>query len=89
MSPERASSAPNGAVVLACSGRLDASALIQWLKEKHGHHVVACRIDLGRVKVTPMRKDRALASGAVAEAIDAKEQFAEHHCRPPFGTLGE
>ena len=32
-------SAPNGTVVLACSGGLDTSALVPWLKEKHGYDV--------------------------------------------------
>ena len=75
--------APNGTVVLAYSGGLDTSALIPWLREKYGYDVVACLVDLGRVKDIPMMMQRALASGAIAaEAIDAKEEFAEHHCLP-------
>jgi argininosuccinate synthase len=76
-------SAPNGTVVLAYSGGLDTSALIPWLREKYGYDVVACLVDLGRVKDIPMMMERALKSGAIAaEAIDAKEEFAEHHCLP-------
>ena len=75
--------APNGTVVLAYSGGLDTSALIPWLKEKYGYDVVACLVDLGRVKGIPEIMKRAKASGAIdAVAIDAKEEFAEHHCLP-------
>ena len=76
-------SAPNGTVVLAYSGGLDTSALIPWLKEKYGYDVVACLIDAGRVKDIPAIMERAKASGAIAAvAIDAKDEFAEHHCLP-------
>ncbi|MEI6727276.1 MAG: argininosuccinate synthase domain-containing protein, partial [Actinomycetes bacterium] len=75
--------APNGTVVLAYSGGLDTSALIPWLKEKYGYDVVACLVDLGRVKGIPEIMERAKASGAIgAVAIDAKDEFAEHHCLP-------
>ncbi|MFA4965888.1 MAG: argininosuccinate synthase [Thermoleophilia bacterium] len=76
-------SAPNGKVVLAYSGGLDTSALIPWLKEKHGYDVIACLVDAGRVKNIPQIMERALASGAIeAVAIDAKDEFAEHYCLP-------
>jgi argininosuccinate synthase len=75
--------APNGIVVLAYSGGLDTSALIPWLKEKYGYDVVACLVDLGRVEGIPAIMERAKASGAIdAVAIDAKDEFAEHHCLP-------
>lgn len=77
------STAPNGIVVLAYSGGLDTSALIPWLKEKYGYDVVACLVDLGRVKGVPEIMARAKAAGAIAaEAIDAKAEFAEQHCLP-------
>ncbi len=77
------SSAPNGTVVLAYSGGLDTSALVPWLKEKYGYDVVCCLVDIGRVKDVPGIMARAEAAGAIAaEAIDAKEEFAEHHCLP-------
>ena len=70
-------------VVLAYSGGLDTSALIPWLKEKYGYDVIACLVDLGRVKDIPAIMARAEAAGVVAaEAVDAKEEFAEHHCLP-------
>ena len=73
----------NGLVVLAYSGGLDTSALIPWLNEKYGYEVVACLVDIGRVKDVPGIMARAEAAGAVAaEAVDAKEEFAEHHCLP-------
>ena len=77
------SSAPNGTVVLAYSGGLDTSALIPWLKEKYGYDVVACLVDLGRVKDIPTIMARAKSSGASdVVAIDAKDEFAEHYCLP-------
>ena len=77
------SSAPNGTVVLAYSGGLDTSALIPWLKEKYGYDIVACLVDLGRVKDIPTIMARAKSSGASdAVAIDAKDEFAEHYCLP-------
>ena len=73
----------NGTIVLAYSGGLDTSALIPWLKEKYDYEVVACLVDLGRVKDVPGIMARAEAAGVVAAiAIDAKEEFAEHHCLP-------
>ena len=74
---------PNKIVVLAYSGGLDTSALIPWLQEKYGYQVVACLVDLGRVKDVPGIMARAEAAGAIAAvAIDAKEEFAEHYCLP-------
>lgn len=73
----------NDIVVLAYSGGLDTSALIPWLKEKYGYDVVACLVDLGRVRDIPAIMERARAAGAIdAVAIDAKEEFAEHYCLP-------
>ena len=70
-------------VILAYSGGLDTSALIPWLQEKYGYQVVACLVDLGRVKDVPGIMARAEAAGAIAAvAVDAKEEFAEHHCLP-------
>ena len=76
-------SSTNGTVVLAYSGGLDTSALIPWLKEKYGFDVVACLVDLGRVRDIPGIMARAEASGAIAAvAVEAKEEFAEHYCLP-------
>ena len=76
-------SAPNGTIVLAYSGGLDTSALVPWLKDKYGYDVVCCLVDIGRVKDVPGIMARAEAAGAIAAvAIDAKEEFAEHHCLP-------
>jgi argininosuccinate synthase len=73
----------NGKVVLAYSGGLDTSALIPMLKEKYGYDVIACLIDLGRVRDVPAIMDRARAAGAIeAVAIEAREEFAEHYCLP-------
>lgn len=70
-------------VVLAYSGGLDTSALIPWLKEKYGYDVIACLVNLGRVRDIPGIMARAKASGAIeAVAIEAKEEFAEHYILP-------
>ena len=61
-------SAPHGTVVLACSGGLDTSALIPWLKEKYGYDVIACLVDLGRVKDIPAIMERG-------------QGFRRHRCR--------
>ena len=45
--------------------------------------MVACLVDIGRVKDVPGDHGARKASGAIAAvAIDAKEEFAEHHCLP-------
>ncbi|MGZ4199129.1 MAG: argininosuccinate synthase [Thermoleophilia bacterium] len=73
----------NGKVVLAYSGGLDTTAMIPYLKEKHGHDVVAMLVDVGRVKKIPELMERAKAAGAIdAVAVDAKEEFAERFVLP-------
>ncbi len=70
-------------VILAYSGGLDTSALIPWIKENHGYDVIACLVDVGRMKDVPALVERALAAGAVdAMAVDAKEEFAHEYCLP-------
>ncbi|MEE9615182.1 MAG: argininosuccinate synthase domain-containing protein, partial [Thermodesulfobacteriota bacterium] len=51
-------------VVLAYSGGLDTSVIIQWLRESYGCEVVAFVADIGQgSEVKPLRK-KALDSGA-------------------------
>ena len=70
-------------VILAYSGGLDTSALVPWLKENKGVDVVACLVDVGRMKDVDVLVKRALAAGAVdAVAIDAKEEFAAEYILP-------
>jgi argininosuccinate synthase len=70
-------------VILAYSGGLDTSALVPWLKENHDLDVVACLVDVGRMKDVDTLIERALAAGAVdAVAIDAKEEFAAEYILP-------
>jgi argininosuccinate synthase len=67
----------NDTVILAYSGGLDTSALVPWLKENKGLDVVACLVEVGRMKDVDMLMKRALAAGAVdAVAIGAKEESA-------------
>jgi argininosuccinate synthase len=70
-------------VILAYSGGLDTSALVPWLKENKGVDVVACLVDVGRMKDVDVLVERALAAGAVdAVAIDAQEEFAAEYILP-------
>ena len=73
----------NKKVVLAYSGGLDTTAMIPYLREKHGCDVVAMLVDVGRVKNIDKLMQRARAAGAVdALVVDAKEEFAEHFVLP-------
>ena len=70
-------------VVLAYSGGLDTSVIIQWLKETYGCEVVAIDDDIGQgAEVKPLRK-KALASGASHVVIkDMKEEFVRDYVFP-------
>ena len=72
----------NNTVVLAYSGGLDTTAMIPYLKERHGCDVVAMLVDAGRVTGIEALMERAKAAGAVdAVVVDAKEEFARHYAR--------
>ena len=73
----------NNTVVLAYSGGLDTTAMIPYLKERHGCDVVAMLVDAGRVTGIEALMERARAAGAVdAVVVDAKEEFARHYVLP-------
>jgi argininosuccinate synthase len=73
----------NKTVVLAYSGGLDTTAMIPYLKERHGYDVVAMLVDVGRVTGIETLLERAKGAGAVdAVVVDAKEEFAQHYVLP-------
>ena len=73
----------NDIVVLAYSGGLDTTAMIPYLKERHGRDVVAMLVDVGRVTKIEGLMERAKAAGAIdAVVVDAKEEFAQHYVLP-------
>ena len=70
-------------VVLAYSGGLDTSVLVQWIKEHHGLDVVAFCADLGQPGDLDFIRDKALRVGAVdSVAIDAREEFLSDFVLP-------
>ena len=70
-------------VVLAYSGGLDTSVIIQWLKETYRCEVIAFVADIGQgAEVKPLRK-KALKSGASKVVIkDLKEEFVRDYVFP-------
>ena len=73
----------NKTVVLAYSGGLDTTAMIPYLKERHGYDVVAMLVDAGRVTGIETLMERAKGAGAIdAVVVDAKEEFAQHYVLP-------
>ncbi|MDP8262770.1 MAG: argininosuccinate synthase [Candidatus Ancaeobacter aquaticus] len=70
-------------VVLAYSGGLDTSIIIQWLKEKYSYDVIAYCADLGQgSELTGLRK-KALKTGASKVYIcDLREEFVRDYVFP-------
>ncbi len=70
-------------VVLAYSGGLDTSIIINWLKETYGCEVVAFIADVGQGdEVKPIKK-KAIKSGAVKAVVkDLREEFARDFVFP-------
>ena len=71
-------------VVLAYSGGLDTSVGIGWIAEATGAEVIAVAVDVGQGgEDMDVIRQRALDCGAVdAVVVEAKDEFAEHFCRP-------
>ena len=64
-------------VVLAYSGGLDTSVLVNWLTEEKNLSVIALTADLGQPGDMGAIREKALKSGAVAaEVVDARDTFA-------------
>lgn len=70
-------------VVLAYSGGLDTSVIIQWLKEKYGCEIIAFSADVGQgAELAPVR-EKALKTGASKVYIeDLKEEFVRDYVFP-------
>ncbi len=70
-------------VILAYSGGLDTSVLIQWIKERHDLDVVAFCADLGQPGDLDFIREKALRVGAIdSVAIDAREEFLSDFVLP-------
>jgi len=72
-------------VVLAYSGGLDTSVILQWIKEEYGAEVVAYTADVGQGEEVEEARVKALETGAV-EAIteDLRREFVEDYVFPAF-----
>ncbi|GAA2636500.1 argininosuccinate synthase [Dactylosporangium fulvum] len=71
-------------VVLACSGGIDTSVAIGWIRQQTGAEVVAVAVDVGQGgEDLSVIRQRALDCGAVAaEVVDARDEFAAGYCMP-------
>ncbi|MEN8239119.1 MAG: argininosuccinate synthase [Actinomycetota bacterium] len=74
-------------VVLAYSGGLDTSVILQWIKEEYGAEVVAYTADVGQGEEVEEARVKALETGAI-EAIteDLRTEFVEDYVFPAFRT---
>jgi argininosuccinate synthase len=70
-------------VVLAYSGGLDTSVILQWIKEEYGAEVVAYTADVGQGDEVGEAREKALATGA-SEAIvdDLRAEFVADYVFP-------
>lgn len=64
-------------VVLAYSGGLDTSVILQWIKEEYGAEVVAYTADVGQGDEVAEAEEKALATGASQAIVDdLRAEFA-------------
>lgn len=70
-------------VVLAYSGGLDTSVILQWIKDEYGAEVVAYTADVGQGEEVAEAEEKAMATGA-SEAIvdDLREEFVADYVFP-------
>lgn len=70
-------------VVLAYSGGLDTSVIIQWLKEKYDCEIIAFSADVGQGEELEPVREKALKTGASKVYIeDLKEEFVRDYVFP-------
>ena len=70
-------------VVLAYSGGLDTSVILNWLKETYGYDVIAFAAELGQGDELAGIKKKALATGAVKCVVkDLRKEFVEDYIWP-------
>jgi argininosuccinate synthase len=74
-------------VVLAYSGGLDTSVILQWIRDTYGAEVVAFTADIGQGEEVEQARKKALATGAVAAyAVDLQREFVEEFVFPVLRT---
>ena len=70
-------------VVLAYSGGLDTSVILQWLKDHYSAEVIAFTADIGQGEEVAEAKEKALQTGASqAYALDLQKEFVEEFVFP-------
>ena len=70
-------------VVLAYSGGLDTSIIIQWLKENYDYDVVCVCGNVGQGKETDGLEERAIRSGALKCYIeDLRDEYVKDYIFP-------
>ncbi len=70
-------------VVLAYSGGLDTSVILEWIKEEYGAEIIAFTADVGQGEEVSEAKEKALATGAAkAYAVDLMKEFVEDFVFP-------
>jgi len=70
-------------IVLAYSGGLDTSVMIQWLKEQYNAEIIAFAADLGQGEDLEPLRQKAIATGASKIYIeDLKEEFVQGYIFP-------
>jgi argininosuccinate synthase len=72
-------------IVLAYSGGLDTSVILQWLQDTYQCPVVAFAADVGQGSEVAGIKEKALATGAVEAIVeDLREEFVREYVWPAF-----
>ena len=70
-------------IVLAYSGSVRGSAVLQSLRSRHAAEIVTLTLDLGEGPTLEVIRDQALALGASrAHVLDTRDEFAEHYVVP-------
>ncbi len=70
-------------IVLAYSGGLDTSVILDWLKEHYRAEVIAFCADVGQDEDLGRVREKAKAGGAIACVIsDLREEFVRDYCFP-------
>ena len=70
-------------VVLAYSGGLDTSVILQWIKETYNAEVIAFTADIGQGEEVQEAKEKALKTGASkAYAVNLQKEFVEDFVFP-------
>ena len=70
-------------IVLAYSGGLDTSVILQWLKENYQAEIIAFAADVGQGEELKGLKKKALATGASKIYVDdLQEEFARDFIFP-------